>query len=70
MKFFTWGNPWARKTAELVQIFPNSIEISKTTRGYTWTIKLRCNEGEEEKLINKVKELDSKLKKDFEAEHD
>jgi hypothetical protein len=56
---------WFKKVAALIQIYPNSIEVNKTTRGYTFTVKLRCGPGEEDAILNRIKDLDEKLRNNF-----
>jgi hypothetical protein len=53
------------RRAALISLYPNSIEITKTTRGYTWNVKIRCEPGQEDEIIERIKQLDIKLKKDF-----
>jgi predicted RNA-binding protein YlqC (UPF0109 family) len=58
------------KIARLIKIYPNSIEVNKTTRGYTYTIKLRCDSGDEDKLIDEIKRLETRLKESFPGAED
>ena len=41
----------------------NSVEVSKTSRGYSWTIKLYSADGEE--LPEKIEKIDKVLKEKF-----
>jgi hypothetical protein len=53
------------KIRQLIQIFPNSIEVNRTTRGYTYTIKMRCNKGDEDALLEDIKRIEQKLKERY-----
>lgn len=47
----------------------SSIELTKTTKGYTWSIKLYCNLDDEAQIksaIERIEDLDAKLKAQFE----
>jgi len=47
-------------------LLPHSIELSKTTRGYTWGIKVYFSDPEE--ALKQIEELDKKLKEMFGGE--
>ena len=47
----------------------SSIELTKTTKGYTWSVKLYCNLDNDEQVkaaIERVEDIDAKLKAQFE----
>lgn len=50
---------------QLAELLPSSIEFSKNSRGHTWTIKLRCELGKEDELVDRLKELNEKMKATF-----
>ncbi len=41
----------------------NSVEVSKNSRGYNWSIKMFSDDGSE--LPAKIEKIDTKLKKKF-----
>jgi len=43
----------------------SKIEVTKNTKGHTWTIGLRCETGKEEALIERLKFLNELMKKSF-----
>ena len=47
---------------------PSKVELTKNTKGYTWTISVRCKDGEELKLIDKMGELNSQMLNKFKSE--
>ena len=44
---------------------PSSIQIERNTKGYNWTVKLRCKPGEEQDLVGQLEELDKLLRSKF-----
>lgn len=51
------------KVAEVLsQISPHSIELNKTTKGYTWTIKLYFSDENREAIVEELKNLDAQLR--------
>lgn len=50
---------------ELVKHFPNSLEVNRTQKGYTWSIKLRFNKGEEGATIKEINHIDQRLKDQY-----
>lgn len=50
---------------ELQRLFPSSLELSKNSKGYVWTIKMRCQDGDEEKLLERIKQMNDKLIQTF-----
>lgn len=51
--------------SDLVRYWPNSIELTKTQRGYTWSIKMRTNPGEQDQTLVDIKGIDDRLKKQY-----
>lgn len=47
---------------------PDSIEVTKNAKGYTWKIKLYYDKDvtDHDKIINKIEDIDKKLKENFE----
>ncbi len=43
----------------------NSIEINKTSSGYSWKIKMYCEPEKEVDTIAKLKNVDTKLRETF-----
>jgi len=50
---------------QLTEASPHSIEVSRTTRGYTWTIKKYFGEQPPEVTVNEILALDKILKERF-----
>jgi len=44
---------------------PSSIQIERNTKGYNWTVKLRCKPGDESGLVGQLEELDKLLRSKF-----
>jgi uncharacterized protein YjhX (UPF0386 family) len=57
------------KTSDLMfigdNILTSAIEVTKNTKGHTWTVKCRCKDGEESKLIDRIVAINDELKKKF-----
>ena len=57
------------KTSDLMfigdNILTSAIEVTKNTKGFTWTIKVRCKDGEEIALIDRLVVINGKLKEKF-----
>jgi len=54
-------------TQDLQRLFPSSISLSKNSKGYTWEIKLRCVDGQEEELVARIKALDTSMAEKFKS---
>ncbi|MEM4720891.1 MAG: hypothetical protein QXT73_02340 [Candidatus Methanomethylicaceae archaeon] len=51
------------KVAEVLsQISPHSIELNKTTKGYTWTIKLYFSDENRGSVVEELQNLDRQLR--------
>jgi hypothetical protein len=50
---------------QVSELSPHSIEVSRTTRGYTWTIKIYYADGGEEQAIANIKLIDDLLRQEF-----
>lgn len=46
----------------------SSVEVSRNSRGYTWSVKLYCPIGEEDGLLPKIEEMEGLLRAKFGAE--
>ncbi len=44
---------------------PSSVQIERNTKGYNWTVKLRCKPGEEESILEQIDKLDKILRAKF-----
>lgn len=44
---------------------PSKVEITKNSKGYTWTISIRCETGKEADLINKIEVLNKEMHNKF-----
>lgn len=44
---------------------PSSVQIERNTKGYNWTIKLRCEPGQEVALVDQIESLDKLLRSKF-----
>lgn len=40
---------------------PSKVEVTKNSKGYTWTISMRCEDGKEVELINKLDGLNKEM---------
>lgn len=49
----------------VVEHFPSAVEVNKNSKGYTWSIKLRCRDGEESELLRRIVELDREIRVKF-----
>lgn len=61
-------DPEITQQMQLAELLPSSIEVQKNSRGYTWTLKLRCEVGKEDELIDRMKTLNDKMKVAFPPE--
>ena len=50
---------------QVSELSPHSIELSRTTRGYTWTIKHYYGDGAQEKVIEDLAKIDQQLRANF-----
>lgn len=44
---------------------PSSVQIERNTKGYNWTVKLRCEPGQEVALVDQIEALDKLLRSKF-----
>jgi len=61
-------DPETSAAVQLSELYPSSVELSKTSRGFSWTLKLRSRNGEEKDLINYLEELNEIMKTKFPSE--
>lgn len=47
---------------------PSSVEITKTTKGHTWSVKVYCEAGEEAAAKERALQLDHELSEYFAGE--
>ncbi len=47
---------------------PSKVEVTSNSKGYTWTIGCRCEDGQEDNLIERIKQLNEKMKASFKSD--
>jgi len=53
------------KVTRIVSDKQNSIEVSKLSKGYTWSVKIYFNPGDMEDTLNKIKAIEKELKETY-----
>ncbi len=48
--------------------YPSKVELTKNTKGYTWTICLRGNDGSEQAMISRMEELNKEMLAKFKGD--
>lgn len=47
---------------------PSKVEVTKNTKGFTWTISCRCEDGKEMSVIDRIENLNGEMLKRFKSE--
>lgn len=56
------------KTTSVATELPSKIEVTKNTKGFTWTIGIRCEDGKEASVVDRIEQLNNELVQRFKAE--
>ncbi len=53
--------------AELINEKTDSISLSKNSKGYTWDVKIYCDDlkNEQDKIIEELKKINNKMQENF-----
>ena len=56
------------KTTNVATELPSKIEVTKHTQGFTWTIGIRCEDGKEASVVDRIEQINNDLVQRFKAE--
>lgn len=56
------------KTTNAAIELPSKIEVTKNTKGFTWTISVRCEDGKEASVVDRIEQINKDLINRFKTE--